>query len=90
LEANILTHIEIVLVLVLVITNRILIVLIDERTALHWACSAGKDNIVQYLLEKNASIDTVDDSGWTPIMSATSRLILCKSLLTDIVDIIIL
>jgi len=45
----------------------------DERQPLHWACSGGHDIIVEYLLNVcNAPIDEPDDSGWTPLIIASS------------------
>lgn len=45
----------------------------DERQPLHWACSGGHDIIVEYLLNIcNAPVDDPDDSGWTPLIIASS------------------
>ncbi|KXS22457.1 26S proteasome non-ATPase regulatory subunit 10-like protein [Gonapodya prolifera JEL478] len=44
----------------------------DERTALHWASSNGKSDLVTLLLERGAEVDAVDDAGWTSLMIATS------------------
>lgn len=45
----------------------------DERQPLHWACSGGHDIIVEYLLNVcNAPVDEADDSGWTPLIIASS------------------
>jgi len=45
----------------------------DERQPLHWACSGGHDIIVEYLLNVcNAPVDEPDDSGWTPLIIASS------------------
>ncbi|KAB5592138.1 26S proteasome non-ATPase regulatory subunit [Ceratobasidium theobromae] len=42
----------------------------DERTALHWAASAGAIEIVQDLISHKSAIDPKDNSGWTPLMIA--------------------
>ena len=45
----------------------------DERQPLHWACSGGHDVIVDYLLcVCNVPVDDADDSGWTPLIIASS------------------
>jgi ankyrin repeat protein len=44
----------------------------DGRTAFHWATAQGKENVVQFLLEKGVNINTKDEAGWTPLMSAAS------------------
>ncbi|EFA85216.1 ankyrin repeat-containing protein [Heterostelium album PN500] len=45
----------------------------DERTLLHWAASNGRIVIVQYLInECKQSVNTSDDGGWTPLLSAVS------------------
>lgn len=33
----------------------------DHRTALHWACSAGHTNIVQFLLDLGVEVNLQDD-----------------------------
>ena len=33
----------------------------DDRTPLHWACSGGHGDIVNYLISKGASVNAVDD-----------------------------
>jgi len=47
---------------------------VDEtgRTVLHWASSGGHTNLVQWLIEHQASVDTRDDSNWTPLIIAAS------------------
>jgi ankyrin repeat protein len=45
----------------------------DERTALHWAASAGAIEIIQDLISHKATIDPKDNSGWTPLMIAGKR-----------------
>ncbi|KAF8207004.1 prosome, macropain 26S subunit, non-ATPase, 10, isoform CRA_c [Mycena galopus ATCC 62051] len=45
---------------------------VDERTALHWAASSGSTDIVRFLVDKEAEIDPVDNSGWTPLLIAVS------------------
>lgn len=37
----------------------------DKRSPLHWAAASGHEAIVEYLLEKGAHGDTVDDDGMT-------------------------
>jgi len=45
----------------------------DERQPLHWACSGGHAIIVDYLLSVcNVPVDDADDSGWTPLLIASS------------------
>lgn len=45
----------------------------DERQPLHWACSGGHDVVVDYLLNVcNVPVDDADDSGWTPLIIASS------------------
>jgi ankyrin repeat protein len=39
-------------------------------TALHGAVHRGADNIVRFLHEKGANLDTVNDTGWTPLSIA--------------------
>ncbi|XP_065659311.1 26S proteasome non-ATPase regulatory subunit 10 isoform X3 [Hydra vulgaris] len=61
----------------------------DERQPLHWACSAGHLSIVQYLLNDcNVPIDQPDDSGWTPLIIASSagRDLIVKELLRNSAD----
>lgn len=56
----------------------------DERTLLHWAASGGHSEIVDLLLNTyHADPNSVDDEGWTPLLSAcaTGRLSIVKSLL---------
>lgn len=35
----------------------------SERAPLHWACSAGKAQIVEYLIEAGANVNDGDDVG---------------------------
>lgn len=35
----------------------------DCRTALHWACSAGHTNIVEFLLDLGVEVNLQDDVG---------------------------
>uniref|UniRef100_A0A7S1E910 26S proteasome non-ATPase regulatory subunit 10 n=2 Tax=Hemiselmis andersenii TaxID=464988 RepID=A0A7S1E910_HEMAN len=50
----------------------------DARTALHWACSSksrqGQQHAecIKLLLSRGANPKTVDDGGWTPLLSASS------------------
>lgn len=45
----------------------------DHRTPLHWASSGGSVDVCEFLLgQTGIEVDTVDESGWSPIMSATS------------------
>ncbi|KAJ7036827.1 ankyrin repeat-containing domain protein [Mycena alexandri] len=46
---------------------------VDERTALHWAASSGSTDIVRFLVDKQADVDLVDNSGWTPLHIAGTR-----------------
>ncbi|KAJ7895111.1 ankyrin repeat-containing domain protein [Mycena leptocephala] len=45
---------------------------VDERTALHWAASSGSVDIVRFLVDKQAEVDIMDNSGWTPLHIAVS------------------
>ncbi|KAF7330183.1 ANK-REP-REGION domain-containing protein [Mycena venus] len=45
---------------------------VDERTPLHWAASSGSTDIVRFLVDKQAEVDLVDNSGWTPLHIAVS------------------
>ncbi|VDO92365.1 unnamed protein product [Soboliphyme baturini] len=43
------------------------------RIPLHWACSAGHSEIVQFLFDySKAGFDEPDDAGWTPLMISAS------------------
>ena len=44
----------------------------DGRTALHWATVAGRDSLVEELLQRGASALKVDLHGWTPLHCAAS------------------
>lgn len=45
----------------------------DDRHPLHWACSGGHHVVVDYLLTVyNVPVDDADDSGWTPLIIASS------------------
>lgn len=44
----------------------------DLRTPFHWACSAGHITIAKWLINMNANALTVDEAGWTPLMSASA------------------
>jgi len=44
----------------------------DSRTPLHWAASAGHEDVITYLLENGADVDKADDSGWTALHIAVS------------------
>uniref|UniRef100_A0A8C5SZE7 Proteasome 26S subunit, non-ATPase 10 n=1 Tax=Laticauda laticaudata TaxID=8630 RepID=A0A8C5SZE7_LATLA len=44
----------------------------DNRTALHWACSAGHSDIADFLLSLGVPINDKDDAGWTPLHIAAS------------------
>ncbi|KAI9304640.1 hypothetical protein BJ944DRAFT_82555 [Cunninghamella echinulata] len=35
----------------------------DDRTALHWAASGGHDELVLFLIEKNANVNAKDEAG---------------------------
>uniref|UniRef100_A0AAV1V1R2 Uncharacterized protein n=1 Tax=Peronospora matthiolae TaxID=2874970 RepID=A0AAV1V1R2_9STRA len=40
----------------------------DERTPLHWACTYGRLDVAEFLMEQvRASIDVQDDAKWTPL-----------------------
>jgi ankyrin repeat protein len=61
----------------------------DQRTPLHWAAANGHLQIVQHCLEcAGVIIDTQDDGGWTPLMSAVSsgRGEVCNMLLSKKAD----
>lgn len=53
------------------------------RTAFHWACAGGLKEIALYLLEKGAKANVIDESEWTPLISAASagHAPICKMLL---------
>lgn len=38
----------------------------------HWAATQGHTGLVKALLERSAAIETMDDGGWTPLLSAAS------------------
>ncbi|CAK5277999.1 unnamed protein product [Mycena citricolor] len=44
----------------------------DERSPLHWAAASGSTEIVRFLLDKDATVDVVDNSEWTPLHIAVS------------------
>ncbi|XP_014650827.1 PREDICTED: 26S proteasome non-ATPase regulatory subunit 10 isoform X2 [Ceratotherium simum simum] len=44
----------------------------DSRTALHWACSAGHTEIVEFLLQLGVPVNDKDDAGWSPLHIAAS------------------
>uniref|UniRef100_A0A0G2JZI5 Proteasome 26S subunit, non-ATPase 10 n=1 Tax=Rattus norvegicus TaxID=10116 RepID=A0A0G2JZI5_RAT len=44
----------------------------DSRTALHWACSAGHTEIVEFLLQLGVPVNEKDDAGWSPLHIAAS------------------
>ncbi|XP_006835556.1 PREDICTED: 26S proteasome non-ATPase regulatory subunit 10-like [Chrysochloris asiatica] len=39
----------------------------DNRTVLHWACSAGHTEIVEFLLQRGVPVNDKDDAGCTPL-----------------------
>lgn len=39
----------------------------EGLTALSWACLKGHKSVVQYLVEKDATIDQTDKNGRTPL-----------------------
>lgn len=45
----------------------------DERTALHLACAAGHQEVVQYLISKKADVNHTDEEGWSPLHSCASK-----------------
>jgi len=52
----------------------------DNRTALHWACSAGHADIVQFLLELGVDVNIEDDVSQHCFMMGHSKsLIYCVS-----------
>ena len=44
----------------------------DSRTALHWACSAGHTEIVEFLLQLGVPVNDKDDASWSPLHIAAS------------------
>ena len=51
----------------------------DERTPIHWAASSGSLDIVRYLIDQQAEVNKVDNSGWTPLHIAGNKLNLIYS-----------
>jgi len=46
---------------------------LNQRMPLHWACSGGRDDIVDLLLNQmEVPLNEQDDAGWTPLMIASS------------------
>ena len=45
----------------------------EGHTVLHLACLVGHLDMVDFLLERGANVDAVDDDGWTPIFSAITE-----------------
>ncbi|XP_043560953.1 26S proteasome non-ATPase regulatory subunit 10 isoform X2 [Chiloscyllium plagiosum] len=58
----------------LVLSNKSLATITDQdnRTVLHWSCSAGHKDIVDFLLSLGVPVDPKDDVGWTPLHIAAS------------------
>uniref|UniRef100_A0A2K5CFM2 Uncharacterized protein n=1 Tax=Aotus nancymaae TaxID=37293 RepID=A0A2K5CFM2_AOTNA len=44
----------------------------QDRTALHWACSARHAEIVEFLLQLGVPVNDKDDAGWSPLHTAAS------------------
>eukprot|EP01060_Flectonema_neradi_P007741 TRINITY_DN1544_c0_g1_i2.p2 TRINITY_DN1544_c0_g1~~TRINITY_DN1544_c0_g1_i2.p2 ORF type:complete len:210 (+),score=51.62 TRINITY_DN1544_c0_g1_i2:44-673(+) len=44
----------------------------DGRTLFHWAITHGSEDVARLLVDKGASVDSVDEGGITPLMSACS------------------
>lgn len=51
----------------------------DQRTSLHWACAGGHMAVVELIASKlgggdalEATLNALDDQGWSPLMSAAS------------------
>ena len=44
----------------------------DGRTVFHWAVTHGSEDIAQMLVGRGASVDSVDDGGITPLITACS------------------
>uniref|UniRef100_A0A673FZL1 Proteasome 26S subunit, non-ATPase 10 n=1 Tax=Sinocyclocheilus rhinocerous TaxID=307959 RepID=A0A673FZL1_9TELE len=53
----------------------------DSRTALHWACSAGHVEIVQFLLDLGAEVDLKDDVSQHCVMLQSRSLTLHQLML---------
>lgn len=45
---------------------------LNGKTALMQAAAGGQKNVVRYLLRNDASINSVDDVGWTPFLHAVN------------------
>ncbi|KAK3825963.1 MAG: ankyrin repeat protein [Benniella sp.] len=39
----------------------------DERQALHWGVSGKKLDVVEYLLQQGAPVNSRDEDDWTPL-----------------------
>ncbi|KAJ3403875.1 hypothetical protein CcCBS67573_g06458 [Chytriomyces confervae] len=46
--------------------------LVSQQAALHWAASGKHVNVAEYLIEKGADVNALDDADWTPLMIAVS------------------
>uniref|UniRef100_A0A2K5EYW5 Uncharacterized protein n=1 Tax=Aotus nancymaae TaxID=37293 RepID=A0A2K5EYW5_AOTNA len=44
----------------------------NSRTTLHWACSAGHTEIVEFLLQLGVPVNDKDHAGWSPLHIADS------------------
>lgn len=42
----------------------------EGNTALQFSAASGHENLVRFLLRKGASVDSLNNYGWTPLMQA--------------------
>lgn len=55
------------------VLNVILSILYFRKTALHFACENGSDNIVNLLIAKGADVNVPDEDNISPLYIASSK-----------------